>query len=79
MIFGSTHRLLTLSPPNQKKNTNERRLEPASELRLDETYVEASMGTLRVPFPDQELFTRPLFVSYLDDDLLVVRCVLVVC
>ncbi len=66
-------------PPTQKKNTNERRLEPASELRLDETYVEASMGTLRVPFPDQELFTRPLFVSYLDDDLLVVRCVLVVC
>lgn len=50
-----------------------RRLEPASELRLDETYVEASMGTLRVPFPDQELFNRPLFVSYLDDDLLVVR------
>lgn len=66
-------------PPTKKKNTNERRLEPASELRLDETYVEASMGTLRVPFPDQELFTRPLFVSYLDDDLLVVRCVLVVC
>ena len=31
------------------------------------------MGTLRVPFPDQELFNRPLFVSYLDDDLLVVR------
>jgi len=65
--------------PPTKKTTNERRLEPASELRLDETYIEASMGTLRVPLPDQELFTRPLFVSYLDDDLLVVRCVLVVC
>jgi len=50
------------------------KLEPASELRLDETYTEASMGSLRVPFPDQEqLFRRPLFVSYLDDDLLVVR------
>jgi hypothetical protein len=32
------------------------------------------MGNLRVPFPDQEqIFKRPLFVSYLDDDLLVVR------
>ena len=50
------------------------KLEPASELRLDETYTEASMGSLRVPFPDQEqIFRRPLFVSYLDDDLLVVR------
>lgn len=50
------------------------RLEPASELRLDETYTEASMGSLRVPFPDeQQLFKRPIFVSYLDDDLLVVR------
>lgn len=50
------------------------RLEPASGLRLEETYTEASMGNLRVPFPDQEqIFKRPLFVSYLDDDLLVVR------
>eukprot|EP00624_Nannochloropsis_granulata_P005821 evm.model.NODE_41583_length_16315_cov_18.662397.2 len=50
------------------------KLEPATELRLDETYTEASMGSLRVPFPDQEqLFRRPLFISYLDSDLLVVR------
>lgn len=49
-------------------------LEPATELRLDETYTEASMGSLRVPFPDQkQLFRRPLFISYLDNDLLVVR------
>jgi hypothetical protein len=49
-------------------------LEAASDLRLEETYVEASMGTLRIPFPDQDrFFSRPLFVSYLDEDLLVVR------
>lgn len=48
-------------------------LEPASDLRLDETYVEASAGNLKVPFPEQELFQRPLFISYLDEDLLVVR------
>lgn len=62
-----------LSTDRPRPQPPHNRLEPASELRLDETYQEASMGSLRVPFPEQDLFTRPLFVSYLDDDLLVVR------
>ncbi len=49
------------------------RLEPASEMRLDETYVEASMGSLNVPFPEQSLFERPLFISYLDEELMIAR------
>jgi hypothetical protein len=46
-----------------------------SEIRLREKYVEGITGSLRVPFPDQGIFTRELFVSYLDEDLLVVRSV----
>jgi hypothetical protein len=48
-------------------------LEPESDRRLKETYVEAVTGTLRLPLPRQGIFERSLFISYLDDDLLIVR------
>lgn len=58
-------------------------LEPESDVRLFETYVSATLNdAFSIPFPKPgnnnlpdpfRLFERSLFISYLDDELLIVR------
>lgn len=49
------------------------RLEVQSDVRLQETYESASVFDNAVDIPAQLQYSRDLYVTYLDDDLLVVR------
>lgn len=48
-------------------------LETESDLRLRETYSKLTVSGREIVPPEQLLYSRLLFVTYLDDDLLVVR------
>lgn len=49
------------------------RLEAQSSVRLRETYESAALLDQNIPIPQALQYTRDLYVTYLDDDLLVVR------
>ena len=49
------------------------RLEAQSSVRLRETYETASLLEQNIPIPQALQYTRDLYITYLDDDLLVVR------
>lgn len=49
------------------------RLEEESGLRFTETYESASVLGQTIDIPEQLQYSRELYVSYVDDDILVVR------
>ena len=49
------------------------RLEAQSSMRLRETYETASLLDQNIPIPQALQYTRDLYITYLDEDLLVVR------
>jgi len=64
-------KLAGMSTPTKVSVTST--LETESDVRLKETYTTLKLGDNTVDVPEALQYSRLLFVTYLDDDLLVVR------